>query len=188
MGPERKMDGWAHAETAVGQLAVDPALGNIRALVFAWGGRNLVPLHAAPWLDEPDIQADTSLLPVERQLSGDFLCAPFGASDLVAGPAHGWSANSAWTQHVAATGSLAFRLDRPVLGAQITKTLRLAPDAPLLYQDHRIEGGSGGLTVAHHPMIHLAGRGRCSARASEIERRERREPEKGEMRWWCESR
>lgn len=45
------------------------------------------------------------------------------------------------------------------MGARLTKTLILAMDAPILYQSHVIEGGTGALSVAHHPMIHLSGRG-----------------------------
>lgn len=146
-------------ETPAGSLTVDPALGNIRHLAFHADDRVIAPLHAAPWIEEPESDA-LPLAPVERHLSGDFFCAPFGANDLDGAPIHGWSANSPWALLDRGAGSLAFRLERPVMGARIEKTLRLAPDAPLLYQRHEIAGGEGGLTVAHHPMLRMAEGGR----------------------------
>ena len=149
---------WIGAATGVGAVAVDPSLGNLRALSFEWGGRRIAPLHSAPWVGEPGTAADEGLLPIERCLAGDFFCAPFGASDVEAAPAHGWSANSAWELTGRAEDALSFRLVRTVMGAAITKSLRLAADAPLLYQEHTLTGGSGALTVAHHPMIAMQNR------------------------------
>lgn len=155
--------GWAVAQTTAGaRLAVDPALGNIRALSLVDGDRLIAPLHQAPWLQEPEVQADDSLLPVERKLAGDFLCMPFGASDLDDVPAHGWPANSAWDVVPAMYGELCLILKRRIQGAGIAKYQCLAPDAPLLYQFHVIEGGTGGVTLAYHPMIHMAGGGTFS--------------------------
>lgn len=149
--------GLAVAQTTAGaRLAVDPALGNIRTLSLVDGERLISPLHQAPWLHEPEVQADETLLPVERKLSGDFFCMPFGASDLDDAPAHGWPANSAWDVVPAMYGELCLMLKRRVQGAGIAKYQCLAPDAPLLYQFHIIEGGAGGVTLAHHPMIHMA--------------------------------
>ncbi|MDJ1017659.1 MAG: hypothetical protein QNJ35_14215 [Paracoccaceae bacterium] len=153
---------WITAETSAGRLSVDPGIGNIRHLSFVSGDRQIEPLHTAPWVEDPEILSDAGILPVERRLSGDFFCAPFGASDLEDAPAHGWPANSAWNVGRAGAGSISLTLAREVMGAKIVKTLRLARDAPLLYQEHTISGGSGGLTLAHHPMIRLGGRGRLS--------------------------
>ncbi|MEM6615759.1 MAG: hypothetical protein AAF619_04460 [Pseudomonadota bacterium] len=138
------------------RVTVDRSLGTIRRLELSVDGRVLEPLHAAPWLDEPDVQVRSDLLPVEKRLSGDFFCAPFGASDLTDAPAHGWTANSQWTQADQAPGAFRFTLDRTVMGAQITKRLQLSEDAPILYQTHEIKGGDGGLTVAHHPMVDVS--------------------------------
>lgn len=159
---------WVTAETAQARLAVDPALGNIRRLEFEVMGRRLAPLHAAPWLDDPEILRDESLLPIERRLSGDFFCAPFGASDVTDAPPHGWTANSAWEVAAAASGCVSMRLKRSVMGARVSKTLTLSEDAALLYQEHLIAGGEGGLTVAHHPMVRLEGRGRFSCSPKRI--------------------
>lgn len=159
MGAGRIAD-LARATAGGNRVGIDPALGNLRELRLVHDGRTLSPLHVAPWLDEPEVQDDATLLPVERALAGDFFCAPFGASDIEDAPAHGWPANSAWTVCEAADGRLRLTLDRAVMGARIEKRLRLSGDAPLLYQEHLVRGGEGGLTVAHHPMVRLAGGGR----------------------------
>lgn len=149
-------------ETAHGSLTVDTALGNIRGFRLRDGARELHPLHTAHWVEDADVQANDTLLPVEKKLSGDFFCAPFGTCDLVPAPSHGWTANSAWTVSDAQSGQTTMVLDRDVMGARAVKTLRLANDGPLLYQEHLISGGEGGIPVAHHPMVHCASRGRAS--------------------------
>ncbi len=152
---------WIRLAIGTNSVAVDPALGNLRELVLTNGGRSVVPLHTAPWVGETD-ELPRDLTPIERQLAGDFFCAPFGASNVDPAPAHGWTANSAWEPCGAADHSLRFKLRRPVMGARIRKTVRLSADAPLLYQEHLITGGTGGLTVAHHPMVRIATRARFS--------------------------
>jgi hypothetical protein len=152
---------WASLTVGLNRVTVDPAIGNIRELRLSHGGRSIAPLHTAEWVGASD-DLPEDLLPVERALAGDFFCAPFGASDVAPGPAHGWSANSRWDVAEAQAGSLRFDLQRDVMGARIGKSLRLAPDAPILYQEHRVSGGTGGLTVAHHPMVRIAARARFS--------------------------
>ncbi|MEM8591317.1 MAG: hypothetical protein AAGF13_02210 [Pseudomonadota bacterium] len=153
---------WLSAETPAGRVCLDPALGNIRRLSFQHGERVIEPLHAAPWINEPETDRLPDLIPVERQLSGDFFCAPFGASDVFAAPAHGWTANSEWVPQETAQDTLQLTLKRQIQGATFTKTLRIAPDAPLLYQEHLIAGGEGLLTVAHHPMVNVESGARFS--------------------------
>ena len=147
-------------ETPFARLCINPAIGAISELVLTDEGRALRPLHSAPWLDDPVTQADSSIPPVERGLSGDFFCAPFGASDIEGGPSHGPTANSPWTRVPSRAEILAFTLDATFMGARFRKTLTLAADAPLLYQEHEIEGGTGKLSVAHHPMVHVETTGR----------------------------
>ncbi|MCR9138947.1 MAG: hypothetical protein NXI27_23290 [Alphaproteobacteria bacterium] len=149
---------WVTATTSVGKVALDPAIGNIRQLEFLTDGRKLSPLHTAPWAVASG-PVDPTLSPLEARLAGDFLCAPFGAADLEDEPAHGWSANSAWLPDTRSPSRLSFVLERCIRGARFSKTLALDETEPLLYQTHLIEGGEGTLTVAHHPMIRLAGRG-----------------------------
>ncbi len=161
MGSTTKADGeWISLETASGAVAVDPKVGNLRALTFQAGDRTLSPLHAAPWLDEPAQALPADLSPVERHLSGDFLCAPFGGTDDPDIPPHGWPANSTWSLTARSPGAASFVLDRPVFGATVRKTVRLSIDAPLLYQTHTFEGGTGETTFAHHPMVRLERGGR----------------------------
>ena len=74
-------------------LSVDPAVGHIASLVVTRDGRSLSSLHRAPWIGE-DLAPDTD--PHLARLSGDFLCAPFGASDVEKAPSHGWPANAPW--------------------------------------------------------------------------------------------
>ncbi len=144
------------------ELTLDPRLGNLRNLRFSAGGDNLFPLHSAPWLNDPAVQADPDLPMVEKRLSGDFFCAPFGASEDA--PIHGWTANSVWeVEEIVQSGRAAvarLSLTRPVKGARIEKELRLRKGEPFLYQSHRIAGGYGGLSVAHHPMVRMADGGR----------------------------
>lgn len=143
-----------------GQVEIDPALGVISALTLHAGGRDLTPLHRAPWLDEPDVQSDPSLLPIERRLAGDFFCAPFGVTNRDDLPPHGFTANASWDVVAQSRPTVRMRSAKPTLGARIEKTVALADNAPLLYQQHLIHGGQGMLTAAHHPMTRLAGTGR----------------------------
>ena len=68
------------------KVTLDLRVGHIRALVIETDGRTLEPLHTAPWVDDPAITADESIPPNLRYLSGDFFCAPFGASDVEPAP------------------------------------------------------------------------------------------------------
>ncbi|MEM1432128.1 MAG: hypothetical protein AAGG09_21940 [Pseudomonadota bacterium] len=151
---------WLTLEAGGNRLVLDPALGNLRALELDWDGRRISPLATAPWVARGE-PVPEDLPPVERQLAGDFLCAPFGASDVEEAPPHGHPANSAWTLG-ASEGALSLVLDRSVMGASVSKRLALSPEAPLLYQVHEVSGGQGGLTLAHHPMVHMAAGGRMT--------------------------
>lgn len=152
--PKSLPQGTLIARTDICEVGVDPSVGNIPRLVLHWGGRALEPLHRAPWVDD-DVFPDP-MPPVDRALSGDFLCAPFGKSDVEVSPPHGWTSNSAWKVTAQEPDKLAFELERPVMGARITKHIEPGADAPLLYQTHQIFGGAGGLTLAHHPMMRVA--------------------------------
>ncbi|MFD0979498.1 hypothetical protein [Tropicimonas aquimaris] len=158
--------GVARAETGIARVEVDTGTGGLNSLSFAFGGGEIVPLHRAPWVDEGREDELALMDPVERRLAGDFFCAPFGGNDVEPGPIHGWAANSPWRVVSAGDGALDLRLDRLVQGAQITKSLRLGRQVPVLCQEHRILGGEGRLPVAHHPMIRMQGGARfsCSAK------------------------
>lgn len=169
-------------ETAKARVDFDPSIGNLRNLAFVFGGRVLKPLHTAHWVDQPLVVPDPALPPVERSLAGDFFCAPFGASDDDT-PSHGWSANSPWDVIGTGAGTITLNLRRAVMEAQLTKTLRLSPDAPLLYQVHWITGGSGTLSIAHHPMVPFRTRARfcCSAKRAALTSDAPLEPERNAL-------
>lgn len=139
-----------------GRLMFDPSVGNLRDIVLRDGDRDLRPLNTAHWVANAPALAE--LAPVEQALSGDFFCTPFGSSggDV---PPHGWTANSSW-QAKATGANLTARLERDVQGAQVDKRITLSEGAPLLLQEHIIVGGTGALTLAHHPMVKLASKGR----------------------------
>ena len=158
------------------RVTLDLGVGHIADLAFevrdgGAGRRTLRPLHRAPWVGEradegadlaPDLPPD--LAPVERRLSGDFLCAPFGPPGDADTPPHGYPANSSWTlvdeRSEGGVASATFRLDREVRGARVEKELRLVEGHPALYQTHRLTGGSGTITAAHHPMVRMEAGGR----------------------------
>ncbi|SFI71580.1 hypothetical protein [Celeribacter neptunius] len=148
------MDRWLHICAGDVDLSFDPEIGNIRR--FAVAGREI--LHTAHWVGTP--LAATAASAIDRHLAGDFLAAPFGTSDLLDDPPHGWSANSLWAPVVragnGACATLKLELIRAVMGARLSKELSICAGQPVLYQRHRIEGGQGGLTYAHHPMIRVS--------------------------------
>ncbi len=148
------------------KVTLDLAAGHIRSFEIESGGRHLQPLHTAPWIDDPSIQGDLEIPAVLKHLSGDFFCAPFGASDIDDGPPHGWSANSRWRfdGQVTRAGTVTARfvLDREVLGARLVKELTLRDGHPFLYVRHRFEGGNGAISVASHAMTRFETRGRLS--------------------------
>lgn len=145
-------------------VTLDLTVGHIADFAVEADGRVLRPLHRAPWIDEPDLPGD--IKPGLARLSGDFLCAPFSACDVEEGPGHGWPANSPWSvvsSEATADGWRAeLRLDRPVMGAAIEKTLTLRDGHPFLYQEHRFIGGHGDLSMAHHVMGAMANGGRVA--------------------------
>lgn len=160
--PQSLPHGMVVAKSEVCEVGIDPSVGNLPKLAFRWGGRTLEPLHRAPWVEDESFP-DTMPM-VDRKLSGDFVCAPFGMSDVEISPPHGWTANTDWHLESQTDESLRFELSRPVMGVRITKVIEPAIDAPLLYQTHSVEGGQGGLTFAHHPMMRVTGGARlfCS--------------------------
>ena len=82
-----------------------------------------------------------------RRSSGDFLCAPFCASDVEAGPLHGWTANAPWKLTAQSAGpdtaEATYTLSQPVMGAEVTKRFRLRAGEPFLYVAHQFTGGGG---------------------------------------------
>ncbi|QPC89701.1 hypothetical protein [Mesorhizobium sp. INR15] len=147
-------------------VSLDLTVGHISDMVVDADGRRLKPLHRAPWLDEPRETLPRDLPEGTVRLSGDFLCAPFSRSDVEEAPLHGWPANSAWdVVESAATADgwrATFQLRRKVMGASVYKILSLRDGHPFLYQEHVFSGGSGAISVAHHPMTAMKNGGRLA--------------------------
>lgn len=145
-------------------VTLDLSVGHIADLAIESGGRTLRPLHRAPWIDRPDLPE--ALPQGVVRLSGDFLCAPFSRSDVEPAPLHGWSANSEWQlvsdEAIPGGRRASFRLERKIMGAVVEKTLTLRDGHPFLYQEHAFTGGSGAISVAHHPMTEMRDGGRLA--------------------------
>jgi len=147
-------------------VSLDLAVGHIATMEVEADGRVLKPLHRAPWIGSPREALPDNLPEGTVRLSGDFLCAPFSASDVEAAPLHGWTANSEWD--VVGNGAIAggwravFRLRRKVMGAAVDKVFTLRDNHPFLYQEHIFSGGSGAISVAHHPMTAMQDGGRLA--------------------------
>ncbi len=143
----------AHGEA---EALIDPGAGNIPH----WQVSGRAPLHNAPWRDEAEIQDDPDVAMVDKRLAGDFLCMPFGRDDVHGLPIHGPTANAPWEVVDQDVAVARFALTTDVLGAHVTKEVRLV--GPCLLQTHVIDGGVGEVTFAHHPMTRMAEGGRLS--------------------------
>lgn len=147
-------------------VSLDLAVGHIAAMEVEAGDRRLKPLHRAPWVGSSRETLPENLPEGTVRLSGDFLCAPFSTSDVEEAPLHGWPANSQWD--VVEDGAIAggwravFRLRRKVMGAAVDKIFTLRDGHPFLYQEHIFSGGSGAISVAHHPMTAMREGGRLA--------------------------
>jgi hypothetical protein len=137
-------------------VTLDLAVGHIKTLAVERDGRRVAPLHRAPWTEEahePGMPAHLA------RLSGDFLCAPFGPSDIDGSPSHGWPANSPWrhlgTEMIPGGSTARFELEKNVMGARVTKEFTLRHGHPFLYQRHLFSGGEGAVSVGLHMMVSL---------------------------------
>lgn len=142
------------------RVKVNPAGGHLHDVAIRWNGREIRPLHRAPWVDSGEVLPDD--VPVGlRNLAGDFFCAPFADSDLDGAPGHGWTANGQWDldgiDEDAAGVTARFTLQQKVFGATVRKVVTLRQGQPIVYQRHVFEGGSGALPMAHHAMIRAPG-------------------------------
>ena len=134
-------------------LAVTETGGHLSDVVFVLpGGRQVSPMHTAPWADEP-LPEDTP--PILRVLRGDFFCAPFGSSDLIPGETrvHGLAASGNWRLTGTTGSTVDAVLDGEVLGATVAKHVEVRSGEAVVYQRHRLTGGSGRLPIGHHAML-----------------------------------
>ncbi len=117
-------------------------------------GREVAPLHRAPWVGTDEVMPDSEP-PLIARLGGDFFCAPFAAS-AEGSPMHGWPPNSAWEVTRASDGVLEAELEKPVMGARLRKRLALKDGHPFVYQSHVFSGGEGRITFANHANVSVA--------------------------------
>ncbi|HZP19033.1 MAG TPA: hypothetical protein VFB16_02390 [Bauldia sp.] len=141
---------WAH-----GALVVQRLGAMLAPVTFVLAdGRQVSPMHIAPWADE----ARSDDLPgVLRRLRGEWPCVPFGYSlppqsfvpdwQKVIAPAepgeevHGHCSNHAWRWEDAAPGELRASIDYPA-GHPVQRAERLVrpdPDRPAIDLEFRIE-------------------------------------------------
>lgn len=125
-----------------------PEGGVLADLAVTDEGREVAPLHRAPWLGRPPADAPVHL----AGLQGDFLCAPFARPDGASGM-HGWPANGTWAVVEAEPSRLVAELPERVGGARVTKRLEVEDGHPFAYQTHAFEGGEGEVSVANHAML-----------------------------------
>ena len=142
------------AITAAGiRATLDTECGLLGDLAVRDGGREVAPLHRAPWVGTGEAMPEDAA-PHLARLGGDFLCAPFGARE-DGSPLHGWPANAPWTVEEAMPSGVLARLSRPVRGAAVLKRVELVDGHPFAYQTHAFVGGSGAVPVANHAMVAL---------------------------------
>ena len=156
-----------HTITAPGvRLTLDLEVGHIRAFEIEIGGRQLTPLHTAPWVEDKAVIDDPEIPPNLKYLSGDFFCAPFATSDVENTIGHGWPANAPWDvldmEKRGDRTTARYVLTKPVMGARVTKEITLRGGHPFAYQRHTFDGGHGRVSAASHGMTRFSGKGRLS--------------------------
>lgn len=134
------------------RFSLTPA-GHLHDAAFQLGRRTVRPFSAAPWRGTPEAR---KLIPLLRDLSGDFFCAPFGAGPPYKGeahPPHGEPANSEWRVTSRAPGKLTAILETRIRKGLITKTIETRKGETNLYQTHLLEEFRGRLCLGHHAML-----------------------------------
>lgn len=129
--------GWAHGALTVQRLAA-----MLAPVTFVLAdGRQVSPMHVAPWANEPETEALPGIL---RKLRGEWPCVPFGYSvpadgwpeewARVMGPpapdeeVHGHSSNHDWTWRASENGSLSLALDYPRASPVVRVERTITPD------------------------------------------------------------
>ncbi|TVP79492.1 MAG: hypothetical protein EA353_06060 [Puniceicoccaceae bacterium] len=127
--------------------------GQLGSVKFRIGRRVVEPFSTAPWCGTPGAE---KLIPLLRELRGDFFCAPFGDGPAWRGelhPPHGESANSRWKVASSEAGRLIATLKTQVRPGEITKVVEARTGETNLYQSHLLEGFRGRLCLGHHAML-----------------------------------
>jgi len=127
--------------------------GQLGSLRFRIGRRIVEPFNTAPWCDKPESK---KLIPLLRELRGDFFCAPFGDGPAWRGevhPPHGETANGTWIVTSSAPERVVATLNTRVRPGKITKIVEAREGETNLYQTHSFEGFKGEMCLGHHAML-----------------------------------
>jgi hypothetical protein len=138
--------------------------GQLGPVKFRLGRQIVEPFSTAHWCDKPAVK---KLIPLLRELRGDFFCAPFGDGPAWRGeehPPHGEPANGEWEVTSSDPGCLTATLQTQVRPGKITKVIEARSSETNLYQTHVLEGFTGGMCLGHHAMLDFTrnGPGRIS--------------------------
>lgn len=159
--------GWAH-----GALTIQRLGAMLAPVTFVLAnGRQISPMHIAPWSAEPEAKALPGIL---RKLRGEWPCVPFGYSvpadewpedwARVMGPPepdeeiHGHSSNHEWAWRDSDRGSLSLALAYP-FGSPVEyveRTVTPDPSAPAIDIDFKIVVRRAcRLPIGLHPVFRL---------------------------------
>ncbi|TPI09439.1 hypothetical protein FJW06_26340 [Mesorhizobium sp. B4-1-3] len=159
--------GWAHGALTVQRLGA--MLAPVTFLLP--DGRQVSPMHVAPWTNKPESEALPGIL---RKLRGEWPCVPFGYSvpaegwpeswARVMGPpapdeeVHGHSSNHDWTWRASESGSLSLALAYPEASPveRVERTIRPDPSAPAIDIEFSIiVRRACCLPIGLHPVFRL---------------------------------
>ncbi|MEO5757373.1 MAG: hypothetical protein ABIQ51_11025 [Mesorhizobium sp.] len=159
--------GWAH-----GALTVQRLGAMLAPVTFLLGdGRQVSPMHIAPWSHEPGAAALPGIL---RKLRGEWPCVPFGYSvpadgwpetwARVMGPpepdeeVHGYSSNHEWTWRDSSRESLSLSLAYPEPSPVewVERTITPDPSAPAIDIEFKVlVRRPCRLPIGLHPVFRL---------------------------------
>ncbi|MFM7335954.1 MAG: hypothetical protein ACKO1H_16380, partial [Tabrizicola sp.] len=157
---------WAHGMASV--QALGGMLGPVTFLLP--DGRQVSPLHVAPWFDDPTRSAQP---PILQELRGEWPCVPFGTDALRALPEgwsatgetfdgadvpHGHSSNVEWVFTKTTHDHIALTCDYPEAHPirRLTRTIAADPKAPALDITLTVEARRPcRLPIGLHPTLRL---------------------------------
>jgi len=127
--------------------------GQLGPVKFRLGRQIIEPFSTAYWCDKPGSE---KLIPLLRELRGDFFCAPFGAGPAWRGekhPPHGETANSKWKVYRPEEGRIIATLRTKIRPGKITKIIEAREGETNIYQTHLLEDFEGEMCLGHHAML-----------------------------------
>lgn len=163
---QRHAIAWAHGMASV--QALGGMLGPVTFLLP--DGRQVSPLHVAPWFDDP---TRTAQPPILQELRGEWLCVPFGTDAPRALPEgwsatgdtfdgadvpHGHSSNEDWVFTYLAPDQITLTCDYPDTHPirRLTRTIIADPKAPALDITLTVEARRPcRLPIGLHPTLRL---------------------------------